>query len=131
MEQLDEGAILYLIAILAILFPLLLQIIPVILLVLLVVCVKLFHGWAFLPIPADHANGSSLLLLMLLVCDHEFLIRDPLVNSELLLLLWEPFNLFLHVSKILFKCRIQFNGEIRRLVMRPLFLLEQLVLFKV
>ena len=92
---------------------------------------KLFHGWAFLPIPADHANGSSLLLLVLLVCDHEFLIRDPLVNSELLLLLWEPFNLILHVSKILFKCRIQFNGEIRRLVMRPLFLLEQLVLFKV
>lgn len=68
---------------------------------------------------------------MLLVSDHEFLIRDPLVNPELLLLLWETFNLFLHVPKILFKCRIQFNGEIRRLMMRPLFLLEQLVLLKV
>ena len=113
LEQLNEGTILYLIPVLAVLLPLLLQIIPFILLVLLVVCVELLHGRPVLPIPANHSNSSSLLPLVLLVSHEELLIRDPLVNSKFLLLLWKTFNLFLHVPKILFKCRIQFNGEIR------------------
>jgi hypothetical protein len=74
--------------ILAVLFPLLLKIIPFILLVLLVVSVELLYRWTVLPRPADHSNSSSLLPFVLLVSHEEFLIRDPLVNSELLLLLW-------------------------------------------
>ena len=117
MKKFDKGTILNLISIIIPLFPLLLKIIAAVLLILFVVRVELlFQNWR--TILDSHCIVLTILslLFMLFISQHEILVGDSLIDAKFLLLCGEAIYFFLHVLEILLESRIQFNGEIRRLV---------------